>query len=270
MLSLLTNPQSIFSQKYLRESTSQLSKIQERLSSGRRINRASDDAAGLAIATRMESRVRGINTALRNVNDSISYMQTAEGGTETMMKALQRMREIANLSVNGTLDATDRAKYDAEYQQLSQEIDETVSKTKFNGLEVIGADAGVIEFQVGADAGDTLSTTTTDLSTLNDGFGDLTSAANATTELGALDTAIDTLSTNVANIGAFSSRLEFTSSNLENMLVNQEAAKSRILDTDYAKETAERTKQNFLQQANIASLMQANMQPSLALSLLNG
>jgi flagellin len=237
----------------------------QRLSSGLRINSAKDDAAGLAIATRMDSQIRGINVAIRNANDGISLAQTAEGALSTVTDALQRMRELAVQAQNGSNGTTDRANLDTEYQQLSAEITRIAAQTKFNGIAIVGASAGAQTFQVGANNGDTLTITTTTVTTV---AGDLTTAANASTAVAALDTELNTITTNRATYGAAISRFGMAISNLSITGENQTAAKGRIMDADFAAETANLSRAQILQQAGTAMIAQANQQPNLVLNLL--
>jgi hypothetical protein len=164
----------------------------QRLSSGLRVNSSKDDAAGLAIADRMNAQIRGTNVAIRNANDGISLAQTAEGGLQTVTDALQRMRELAVQAQNGSNGTSDRADLDAEYQQLSAEITRIATQTKFNGNTIIGAGAGAQTFQVGANNGDTLTITTVAVTTV---AGDVLTAANASTALAAIDAKLDVITT---------------------------------------------------------------------------
>ena len=201
-----TNVSSLNAQRNLTTSQNSLATSMQRLSSGLRVNSAKDDAAGLAIADRMNAQVRGINVAIRNANDGISLAQTAEGALATVTDALQRMRELAVQAQNGSNGTSDRANLDAEYQQLSAEIARIATQTKFNGIAIVGAGAGAQTFQVGANNGDTLTVTTTAVSGVG---GGLTTAAAASTALAAIDTSLDVITTNRATYGAAMSRFEF-------------------------------------------------------------
>ena len=264
-LTINTNIASIDAQRNLSSSQSSLATSMQRLSSGLRINSAKDDAAGLAIATRMDAQVRGMNVAIRNANDGISLAQTADGALSTVSDALQRMRELAVQAQNGSNGTTDRANLDTEYQQLSQEITRIAAQTKFNGTAIVGASAGAQVFQVGANGGDTLTVTTSTVSTV---AGDLTTTANASTALGAIDTALDGINTSRASYGAAISRFSFAISNLSIASENQSAAKGRIMDADFASETSNLSRAQILQQAGTAMLSQANQLPNNVLSLL--
>ncbi len=260
-----TNVVSMNAQRNLSASQSSLATSMERLSSGLRVNSAKDDAAGLAIADRMNAQVRGITVAIRNANDGISLAQTAEGALSTMTDALQRMRELAVQAQNGTNSTSDRANLNTEYQQLSQEITRVAAQTKFNGKAIVGASAGATAFQVGANNGDTLTVVTTTIATV---AGDLTTAANASTAVAALDTKLDLVTTNRATYGAAMSRFQFAISNLSITQENQSAARGRIVDADFAHETANLSRAQILQQAGTAMVAQANQLSSNVMSLL--
>ena len=260
-----TNVSSLNAQRNLTTSQMSLATSMQRLSSGLRVNSAKDDAAGLAIADRMNAQIRGINVAIRNANDGISLAQTAEGALATVTDALQRMRELAVQAQNGSNGTTDRANLDTEYQQLSLEITRIATQTKFNGTAIVGAGAGAQTFQVGANNGDTLTVTTTAVATV---AGDLTTAANASTALAAIDTKLDTITTNRATYGAAMNRFEFAISNLRISGENQSAARGRIMDADFAAETASLSRAQILQQAGTAMVAQANQLPQQVLQLL--
>ena len=260
-----TNINSLNAQRSLSGSQSSLATSLQRLSSGLRINSAKDDAAGLAIADRMNAQIRGINVAVRNANDGISLAQTADGALATVTDALQRMRELAVQAQNGSNGTSDRANLDTEYQQLSSEITRIATQTKFNGNTIIGAGAGTQTFQVGANNGDTLTVTTTQVTTV---AGDLTTAANASTAITALDAKLDTITTNRATYGAAISRFGFAISNLQISGENQTAARGRIMDADFAAETANLSRAQILQQAGTAMVAQANQLPQGVLALL--
>ncbi len=264
-MTINTNVNSLNAQRNLMTSQSSLSTSMQRLSSGLRVNSAKDDAAGLAIADRMNAQIKGTNVAIRNANDGISLAQTAEGALATVTDALQRMRELAIQAQNGSNGTSDRANLDTEYQALSGEITRIAAQTKFNGNAVIGAGAGAQVFQVGANNGDTLTITTTAVTTVT---GDLTTAAAASTAVAALDTALDTITTNRASYGAAISRFGFAISNLAITGENQSAARGRIMDADFASETANLSRSQILQQAGTAMVAQANQLPQQVLSLL--
>ncbi len=266
-----TNLFSINAQKNLSRTQGDLTRAMQRLSSGLRINMAKDDAAGLAVATRMQAQERGLTVAERNANDGISLLQVADNALSSMNQVMQRMRELAVQSANGTYSdgpGGDRGLMDTEYQQLKNELDRIAAQATFNGLNIVGADAGTFVYQVGANVGDTVSVTLTDRSGTGTALGNINTIAAANTELAALDTALDSINTELAGIGAGESRLSNVISNLRAMQEAQAAAFSRIMDADFAAESARMTRAQILQQAGVSTLAQANTQPQLALNLL--
>jgi flagellin len=264
-MTINTNVVSLNAQRNLTMSQSSLATSMERLSSGLRVNSAKDDAAGLAIATRQNAQIRGINVAIRNANDGISLAQTAEGALATITDALQRMRELAVQAQNGSNGTGDRANLNTEYQQLSAEITRIAAQTKFNGTAIVGASAGAQVFQVGPNGGDTLTITTTTVTTV---AGDLTTSTNASTAVGAIDTALDTINTSRASYGAAMSRFGMAIQNLQITGENMSAARGRIMDADFAAETANLSRAQILQQAGSAMVAQANQLPNQVLALL--
>ena len=264
-MSINTNAVSLNAQRNLTTSASSLATSMQRLSSGLRVNSAKDDAAGLAIADRMNAQIRGANVAIRNANDGISLAQTAEGALATVTDALQRMRELAVQAQNGSNGTGDRANLDTEYQQLSAEITRIATQTKFNGRDILNGAAGAQTFQVGANNGDTLSITTTAVTTV---AGNLTSAANASTALAAIDLKLDSITTDRAAYGAAMSRMSFAISSLQISGENQSAARGRIMDADFASETANLSRSQILQQAGSAMVAQANQLPNQVMALL--
>jgi len=264
-MTINTNMVSLNAQRNLSTSQMSLATSMQRLSSGLRVNSAGDDAAGLAIATRMNAQIKGINVAIRNANDGISLAQTAEGALSTVTDALQRMRELAVQALNGSNGTTDRANLDTEYQELSSEIVRIATQTKFNGTAIIGASAGAQVFQVGANNGDTLTITTTSVTSVGGGVSTIGAAGAAVT---ALDGMLDTISTSRASYGAAISRFGFAISNLQITGENQSAARGRIMDADFAAETANLSRAQILQQAGSAMVAQANQLPNLVMNLL--
>lgn len=260
-----SNIASLNTQRNLSASQSSLNTSLQRLSSGLRINSSKDDAAGLAIATRMDSQVRGQQVAIRNANDAISFAQTAEGGLAKQTDALQRMRELAVQSANATNTTTDQANLDAEFQELSAEVLRLATATKFNGATAFGGSAKT--FQVGADTSDTISVSAVTAGTIT---GNVSTTATAQTAITAIDTALTSVNTTRATLGAVQNRFESVVSNLQVSVENQSAAKSRIMDADFAAETANLTRGQILQQAGTAMLAQANSLPNGVLSLLRG
>jgi flagellin len=260
-----TNITSLNSQRHLNTTQSSLSTSMERLSSGLRVNSAKDDAAGLAIADRMNAQIRGTNVAIRNANDGISLAQVAEGALATVTDALQRMRELAVQAQNGSNGTGDRSNLDTEYQQLSAEITRIATQTKFNGSAIVDTGAGPQTFQVGANNGDTLTITTAAVTTVT---GNLTTADNASTALAAIDAKLDVITTDRATYGAALNRFGFAISNLSITGENQSAARGRIMDADFAAETANLSRAQILQQAGTAMVAQANQLPQSVLALL--
>ncbi len=256
--------------RQLNSATNAQSKSMEKLSSGLRINRAGDDAAGLAISEKMRGQIRGLEQGSRNAQDGISMLQTAEGALNETHDILQRMRELSVQSSSDTNVTADRAAIDEEYQALATEIDRISKDTEFNTQKLWDGSTTVVDFQVGANTAQTISFTFSaqDTATIMGGAGDLTSKANAQTELGKLDTAIAAVSTTRAQLGATQNRLEHTINNLNTSSENLTAAESRVRDVDMAKEMMEQTKNSILSQAAQAMLAQANQQPQGVLQLL--
>ena len=263
-----TNLGSLNTQRNLAASQSSLNTSLQRLSSGLRINSSKDDAAGLAIATKMDSQIRGMQVAIRNSNDGISFAQTAEGALSKVTDAMQRMRELAVQSANGTNTTTDRANLTAEYTQLNSEITR-LAGTEFNGAAVFGSTATTFQVGAGTASGDTISVTAV-AAPAAISTADINSVTNATAAITAIDTALGTINTNRATLGAVQNRFESVIGNLQISVENQSAAKSRIMDADFAAETANLTRGQILQQAGTAMLAQANSLPNGVLSLLRG
>jgi flagellin len=270
-----TNMASLNAQRNLSASQNALSTSMQRLSSGLRVNSAKDDAAGIAIADRMDSQVRGMNVAIRNANDGISLLQTAEGAIGKIGDMLQRMRELAVQSANATNTTDDRANLDAEFQQLGDEIDRTITSTKFNGLAILDGDAGTLSFQVGAESTNKIDVVTKDLNTASTTIGaatggSITTSAAASTAMAAIDTALNTVNTERALYGAAQNRFEAVIATLQISSENVSAARGRIMDADFATETANLSRAQILQQAGTAMLAQANQVPQQVLQLLRG
>lgn len=250
--------------------TNALNQAMERLSSGKRINSARDDAAGLAIASSMTSQLKGMSQAIRNANDGISMAQTAEGALSEVSNMLQRIRELAVQSASGSYGSSDRTNLNAEVTQLKSQIADIISKTEFNGIKLFDGTAGTsgtVAIQTGADNGDTVSLT---LSAVSLGVSSVAvdSTTNANSALGTVDTALDTLNTKRANLGASANRLQSVVNNLTNNVTNLTDARSRIEDTDYSSETAALAKAQILAQASTAMLAQANQSQQSVLQLL--
>ena len=246
----------------------------ERLSTGKRINSAKDDAAGMAIATSMTSQVRGMNQAIRNANDGIALAQTAEGSLNEVTNMLQRVRELAVQSSSGTYqDATDRAYMQAEVDQLTAQIDQVITNSEFNGVALFDGTTATVTIQAGANTADTVDLTMADLTTLAASGGaagsyDVSSATAANTLLGTLDTELDSINNARSTLGAGQNRLESAVNNLTNNVTNLSDARSRIEDTDYSAETTALAKAQILSQASTAMLSQANQSQQNVLSLL--
>ena len=286
-----TNIISLNAQRSLNGAQGALATSMQRLSSGLRVNSAKDDAAGMAIAERMSAQARGMNVAIRNANDGISLAQTAEGALGKVSDSLQRMRELSVQSANATNSVSDQQSLDKEFGELSKEIQRVLGSTSFNGLKVLGSSAGALAFQVGANtsSSDTINITTTDMTadasivavagSDNAGTGraaigpdsGATAILNAGTVQGVIDKidkAIDTVNSQRATLGASQSRFGAAIANLQTAVENQTAARSRIVDTDFAAETANLSRANILQQAGNAMVAQANQLPQQVLQLL--
>ena len=280
-----TNIISLNAQRSLNGSQASLATSMQRLSSGLRVNSAKDDAAGMAIAERMSAQVRGMSVAVRNANDGISLAQTAEGALGKVSDSLQRMRELSVQSANATNSASDKDSLDKEFGELAKEIQRVLGGTTFNGLRLLGSNAGAQTFQVGANtsSSDSISITTTDMTaeptittvagTDNAGTGRALIDASASAGtiqgvIGSIDTALDTVNAQRATLGASQSRFDAVISNLQIAIENQTAARSRIIDTDFAAETARLSRANILQQAGNAMVAQANQLPQQVLQLL--
>ncbi len=247
----------------------------ERLSSGLRINRASDDAAGMAVSEKLKNQVRGLNQAQRNAQDGISLIQTAEGGLGEIHNLLARMRELAVQSANDTLTTADRSNLNAEFTQLMTEITRVSNAVTFNGTYLLNNASTNVTLQLGANstaATNQLSFALTNNTAAGTGIAltsnDVTSAANATLAITQLDTAIGTVSTNRANFGALQSRLESASRSLAVAAENTAAANSRVADADIASSMSELVRAQILQQAGISVLAQANQAPGMIIDLL--
>ena len=275
-----TNLMSLNAQRNLSTTQSALATSVQRLSTGLRVNSAKDDAAGLAIAERMNTQVRGMNVAVRNANDAISLAQTAEGALSKINDMGQRMRELAVQSANATNNETDRESLDAEFQALSAEIKRNLEGTSFNGTKLFAALA-TMTFQVGANNAttDQIAVVTTNLTTdttmtgiLGGGGGataaDIKNVDKSREALDKLDKMLATVNSKRAEFGATQNRFEAVIQTLQVSAENQTAARSRIMDADFASETAALTRAQVLQQAGTSMLSQANSLPNNVLSLL--
>ena len=245
-----------------------LRQAMERLSSGKRINSAKDDAAGLSVATRMTSEIRGLNAAVRNANDGISLVQTAEGGMSQITSMLQRMKELSVQANNGTLADEDKDNLQAEFAELISQIDEVATRTTFNGKDLLAGET--ITLQTGAKSTETMDVTTTAVSAddlLVDAL-DIGSTGDAEAAMDAIDEALETVTTARATLGAQQNRLEASVSNITNRVTNLTESRSRIEDTDFAAESTALAKSQILSQASTAMLAQANQSQQGVLSLL--
>ena len=278
-LTVNTNTTSLNVQKNLNRASDALSTSMTRLSSGLKINSAKDDAAGLQIANRMTSQIRGQTMAIKNANDGVSIAQTAEGALQESTNILQRMREIALQSRNDSNGTADRTALDKEYKQSIDELTRIAKSTNLNGKALIDGTAGAMEFQVGAgttsDNQITLTLSTSfDASALGMTGTTISGTSNSgnhnsvLSAISAINIALDKINSTRADLGAAQNRFSTTISNLQNINENASAALSRVQDTDFAAETAQLTKQNTLQQASTSVLAQANQLPSAVLKLL--
>ena len=294
MTAINTNVAASITANALTKNERAMSQAMERLSTGQRINSAGDDAAGLAISSRMTTYINGLNMAVRNANDAISLVQTADGALVEMTSMLQRMRELAIQADNGTNSTTDLTALDVEFEALKGEIDRIALNTEWNGINLLdgtGGSTGTFSFQVGANASQTISLTIKDFekdngtatagvfenlgsaTTYTDDSNDLEaldigSASNHTTAITNLTNAITRVDAQRATMGAVINRLEYAADNLANVSQNTSASRSRILDADYASETTELARTQIIQQAATAMLSQANQQAQTVLALL--
>lgn len=273
-LRIYNNVEAANAHRVLGNTNNQLSKSMERLSSGLRINRAADDAAGLAVSEVMRSQIRGMGVAQRNAQDGVSMVQVADGALGNIGDMLQRVRDLAVQASNGTLTDAQRGNLNAEVQQILSEINTTGTDTEFNGIKIlsgsVAAAASAVTLQVGANGGQaiaftigTVGTTALTINGLSVSFATAASAAIAS-----IDTAIGAITTQRANLGAIQNRLEQTINRLGVTSENLQAAESRIRDADMAQEMISFTKNQILQQSGMAMLSQANSAPQSVLSLL--
>jgi len=260
-----TNVKSLIAQNALTVNNRNLSEAMQQLSTGKRINSAKDDAAGLAISQNMTSQIRGLNQAVRNANDGITLLQTAEGAMVEVSNMLQRMREISVQSANGTLDDTvNRAYLTKEFDALAGEIERIATNTEWNGMKILDGSAGAstdgtFSFKVSANSGDTtIDVTIDDITAVASSLTGVGDAADADTTIDEIDTALDTINDLRAGIGAGINQLTYAADNLSNISQNLSESRSRIEDTDYASATTELARTQIIQQAATAMLAQAN------------
>jgi len=286
-----TNVNASIAQNALVKNERNMNTAMERLSTGQRINSSKDDAAGLAISSRMTSQIRGLEAGVRNANDAISMLQTGDGALVEVTNMLQRMRELAIQASNGTTASADRDYLNSEYQNLASEIDRIADNTQRNGRAILDGtangseDDSTVAFQVGANAGQTISVDFGDITQSATAFAVFDSAnagtaftiaagttgsavTTASAAITGIDAAITAVNNQRATFGAAVNQLTYAVDNLSNVKVNAEAARSRILDTDYAIETSELARTQIIQQAGTAMLAQANQLPQTVLSLL--
>jgi flagellin len=277
-----TNIKALTTQNAMTVNNRQMSKVMEQLSTGRRINSAADDAAGLAISNKMTSQIRGLDQAVRNANDGISMIQTAEGATVEVTNMLQRMRELAVQAANDTNSADDRGSLNKEVVELQAEIKRISSNTQWNSMNITGG-SGITalasaKFQIGANADQVITVAFKNIQKLS-GMGEvgsgalvatLSSLTSSNSAITSIDKALKSLDAYRADLGAKINRMTYAADNLMNISQNQSASRSRILDADYAKASAELARTQVIQQAATAMLAQANQQPQAVLQLLQG
>ena len=277
-----TNISSLFAQDAIKANSRNMQDAMNNLSTGKRINRASDDAAGVAIASVMTADIRGLNQAVRNANDAISYLQVADGALIETTNMLQRMRELAVQATAGTYSSTQLDFSDKEYQALIAQIGKIATQTTFNGFKTAGEPGAASTITFGtalngdADGMATITVTDTGITgtglnlTYDAGGGNLKTAGSATLAVAAIDAALEKVNTQRANFGAGINQLTYAADNMGNISTNMSASRSRIEDTDYAVATTALAKTQIIQQAATAMLAQANQQPQSVMALLKG
>ena len=277
MSKINTNVNALTATNALTKNSRDMQVTMQRLSTGQRINGASDDAAGIAIATNMTAQINGLNAAVKNANDAMSMLQTADGALSETSSLVQRMRELAVLAINDTYSTTQKSAMSTEFTALASQITSIATTTQWNGLGLLNGSAGggtgntsIITFQVGGNTAQTMTVTVTSmglgaLSLTTAGIG---AAASATSALPDLDTALTVINTARATLGASINRLTHAVDNLSNVAANATESRSKIADTDYAQATSDLARQQIIQQAGTAMLAQANQMPSMVLALL--
>ncbi|MFD3303818.1 flagellin N-terminal helical domain-containing protein [Alteromonas macleodii] len=270
-----TNSEALGAVRYLSKTSDMIGTSMQRLSSGKRINTAADDAAGLAIVSNLNRQITGTEQAIRNANEGISLIQVMDSALEEMTGIFQRARQLAVYASNGTLSSTDRASLDAEYQQLvnttTGEAQRIVTSTTFNGISLLDNSNPTLDFQVGWQSTDTIQITTQDMSSTNAalaGFADVSTQANASAEIVTIDGAIDVVVAYRAELGAYQNRFSSTISNLENLSEKTQVARGRIEDADFAAESTNLARAQVLQQAGMGMLARANSSSQQVLQLL--
>ena len=276
MTSINTNINALTASNALSRNGQAQQQTMQQLSTGKRINRASDDSAGLAIRETMTAQINGLNTAIKNANDGISLLQTADGALSETSSLLQRMRELAVMSVNDTYSTAQKTAMSTEYVALASQITQIAANTQFNGMDLLSGSGGVgggtgsFVFQIGANTTQTMAVAIVSQTLAQYALTGttITTAALATTQIGLIDTAIGTLNTQRSSIGAAVNRLSHALDNLSNVAANATDSRSKIEDTDYATATSDLARQQIIAQAATAILAQANQQPQYVLSLL--
>lgn len=264
-----TNVSALSAQNALRTNARSMNTSMEQLSTGSRINSAKDDAAGLAIGQNMTSQIRGLNMAVRNINDGVNMMQTAEGAMIEQSNMLQRMRELAVQASNGTVSDTQRGYLNTEFQALATQIGSISSQTTWNGTNLLNA-TSTFSFQAGQASGQTINVVVTSMGTASLGVStaSISTASVAQTTIATLDTALNSINSQRATIGAGINQMTYAADNMSNIAANATASRSTIMDTDYATASTNLAKNQIIQQAATAMLAQANQQPQAVLSLL--
>jgi flagellin len=272
-----TNVSALNAQAALAKNSRTMSNAMEQLSTGSRINSAKDDAAGMAIGTSMTSQIRGLNQAVRNLNDGVNLLQTAEGALGETTNMLQRMRELAVQSASGTYSTTQRSYLAVEFNALGSQIDKVASETTWNGYTVLtgttgGTTAGTFSFQSGQTSGQTIDVAIASMAlsgmAMTAAAVGVSTAASASAAIASIDAAINTVNSQRATIGASVNRMTYAADNITNISANVSASRSTIMDTDYATASTNLSKAQIIQQASTAMLAQANQQPQTVLALL--
>ena len=265
-----TNVNALFAQSAMKTNAREMSSAMQQLSTGNRINGAKDDAAGLAITQNMTAQIRGLNQAVRNTNDGVNMMQTADGAMAEQTNMLQRMRELSVQAANGTYSSTQRGYMKTEFDELSSQIDDISADTEWNGLSLLATASSDFVFQVGQDSGQTITVQIGDMSMtgLTSATFDISTVSGASSAIADIDDALDAINEQRATIGAGINRLTYAADNLSNVSANIAASKSTVMDTDYAQTSTQLSKTQIIQQAATAMLAQANQQPQSVLSLL--
>jgi len=265
-----TNVSALYSQNAMKVNSRAMSTAMEQLSTGSRVNSAKDDAAGLAIGQNMTAQIRGLNQAVRNANDGVNMMQTAEGAMVEQSNMLQRMRELAVQASNGTYSTTQRSYLNTEFSALTTQIGSIASQTTWNGTALISGASTSFSFQVGQNSEQTIAVTVSAMTTAHLGVSALavSTAASASSSITLIDSALDIINNQRAVIGAGINRLTYAADNITNVSANVTASRSSIMDTDYAQASTQLSKTQIIQQASTAMLAQANQQPQSVLALL--